>query len=152
MRSLLKLLFAVIAAITKSPPLPRLIQHNLHPFMKRCYGKVVAGGGRTPRLGLAIARLAVVLLILTAVTATAVVAQTGPPDMGFVLAYTFVGTTLVEKRQEFAAKQRELAEVMELAKDGRVYNLSRKSVLEKLGAVDDADALSKVKARNVELD
>jgi HK97 family phage major capsid protein len=61
-------------------------------------------------------------------------------------------TPLVEQRQEFAAKQRELAEVMELAKDGKIFDLSRKSVLEKLGAVDAADALSKVKARNVELD
>lgn len=62
------------------------------------------------------------------------------------------GTPLVEQRQEFAAKQRELAEVMELAKDGKVYDLSRKSVLERLGAVDAADALAKVKSRNVELD
>jgi HK97 family phage major capsid protein len=35
------------------PPLPRLIKHNLHPFMRRCYGKVLAGGGRTSRLSFA---------------------------------------------------------------------------------------------------
>lgn len=59
---------------------------------------------------------------------------------------------LVEKRQEFAAKQRQLGEVFELAKDGAVYDFSRKNVLEKLGAVDSADAVAKVKQRNIELE
>jgi HK97 family phage major capsid protein len=61
-------------------------------------------------------------------------------------------SVLIEQRQEFAAEQRELAEIMELAKDGRVFDLSRKSVLDRLGATDQADALAKVKARNVKLD
>jgi hypothetical protein len=59
---------------------------------------------------------------------------------------------LVEKRQQLAAKQRELAEAFDLAKDGTAYDFSRKSALEKLGAIDSADAVAKVKARNVELD
>src|SRR4051812_13290939 len=60
-------------------------------------------------------------------------------------------TALVEQRQKFAAKQKEMGEVFELAKDGSVYDLSRKSVLEKLGAVDSTDAAAKIKQRNVEL-
>lgn len=59
---------------------------------------------------------------------------------------------LVEKRQQFAAKQKELAEAFEIAKDGNVYDFSRKAALEKLGAVDSSDAVAKVKARNIELE
>lgn len=59
---------------------------------------------------------------------------------------------LVEQREEFATKQRELAEIMDLAKDGKVFDLSRKTVLERLGAKDATDALQKIKQRNVELD
>lgn len=58
--------------------------------------------------------------------------------------------SLVEKRNQFQAKQKELGEVFEAA--GREMDFSRKSVLEKLGAVDSTDAVAKVKARNVELD
>jgi len=59
---------------------------------------------------------------------------------------------LVEKRQQFAAKQKELGEVMSMAKDGSTYDMSRKNVLEKLGASDSADAVAKIKERNRELD
>jgi len=59
---------------------------------------------------------------------------------------------LVEKRQEFATKQKDLAEVFEMAKDGDRFDFSRRSVLERLGASNTADALDKVKARNLELD
>lgn len=59
---------------------------------------------------------------------------------------------LVEKREKFAAKQKELGEVFQMAKDGDVYDFSRKNVLEKLGATDSTDAVDKVKKRNVELD
>jgi HK97 family phage major capsid protein len=57
---------------------------------------------------------------------------------------------LVEKRQEFAAKQAKLGKAFELA--GSDVDTSRKSVLEHLGAVDSADAVSKMKAMSVELD
>lgn len=57
---------------------------------------------------------------------------------------------LVEKREKFAAKQRELGEVFELA--GPEIDFSNAKVLEKLGASDSADAVEKVKARNRELD
>ena len=60
---------------------------------------------------------------------------------------------LVEKRQQFQAKQKELGEVFTLAKaEGGVYDLNRPEVLKKLGASDSADAIQKVKHRNVELD
>jgi HK97 family phage major capsid protein len=59
---------------------------------------------------------------------------------------------LIEKRQQFATKQKELADAFELAQDGSQYDFSRKPVLEKLGATDSTDAAAKVKARNVELD
>jgi HK97 family phage major capsid protein len=57
---------------------------------------------------------------------------------------------LVEKRQEFAAKQKHLAEAFALAGSDR--DVSRKSVLEHLGAVDSTDAVAKIKKLNVELD
>lgn len=59
---------------------------------------------------------------------------------------------LVEKRQQFQAKQKELGEVFTLAKDGETYDFNRPAVLEKLGAPNSKDAIEKVKARNVELD
>jgi HK97 family phage major capsid protein len=61
-------------------------------------------------------------------------------------------TALVEQRAQFAAKQKELGDVMAMAKDGAAYDLGRKTVLEALGASDAADALDKVKARNRELE
>lgn len=63
-----------------------------------------------------------------------------------------VSNALVEKRQQFAAKQKELAEAFEIAKDGNVYDFSRKAALEKLGATDSTDAVAKIKARNIELE
>jgi 3D (Asp-Asp-Asp) domain-containing protein len=59
---------------------------------------------------------------------------------------------VVETRQKFEAKQKELSEVLTLAADGNAFDLGRKVVLEKLGAVDANDALAKIKGRNVELD
>lgn len=59
---------------------------------------------------------------------------------------------VVEKRHIFVAKQKELTDTFELARDGDRFDFGRKGVLDKLGATDAADALSKVKARNVELD
>lgn len=61
-------------------------------------------------------------------------------------------TAVVEKRERFLAKQEELRKAMEMAKDGKVFDLSRKNVLEALGATDASDALDKVKARNRELE
>ncbi len=55
---------------------------------------------------------------------------------------------LVEKREAFAAKQRAIGEVMELA--GKDLDFSRKPVLEKLGASDAADATQKFKSWNRE--
>lgn len=53
-------------------------------------------------------------------------------------------TALVEQREQLAAKQKDLMEVMELA--GKDLDFSRKGVLEKLGATDAADATHKFKA------
>ena len=57
---------------------------------------------------------------------------------------------VVEARQKFQAKQKELGEVFEAA--GSDLDFSRKAVLEKLGATDSTDAVGKVKARNIELE
>jgi hypothetical protein len=51
---------------------------------------------------------------------------------------------LVEKRQEFAAKQKMMGEVYELA--GRDLDFSRATVLERLGAKDSTDAVEKVQS------
>jgi HK97 family phage major capsid protein len=53
-------------------------------------------------------------------------------------------TPLVEQREQLAAKQKDLMEVMQLA--GQDLDFSRKPVLEKLGASDAADATHKFKA------
>jgi HK97 family phage major capsid protein len=57
-------------------------------------------------------------------------------------------TALVEKREAFAAKQKALGEVLELA--GNDLDFSRKPVLEKLGATDAAHATVKFKEWNKE--
>lgn len=61
-------------------------------------------------------------------------------------------TAIQEKREIFHAKQDELIEVFKLAKDGNRYDFSRKTVLEKLHATDQHDAMQKVRARNKELE
>ncbi len=61
-------------------------------------------------------------------------------------------TAIQEKRDHFHAKQDELAEVFKLARDGNAYDFSRKTVLEKLKATDQHDAMGKVRARNKELE
>ncbi len=53
-------------------------------------------------------------------------------------------TALVEHREQLAAKQKDLLEVMELA--GKDLDFSRAPVMEKLGATDAADATTKFKA------
>lgn len=57
-------------------------------------------------------------------------------------------TALVEQRNQLAAKQKDLMEVMELA--GADLDFSRKGVLEKLGASDADDATDKFQARTRE--
>jgi hypothetical protein len=57
-----------------------------------------------------------------------------------------------ETRERFRAKQDELAQVLEVAKDGDRYDFARKGVLEKLEVKDKASALERVKAMNVEID
>jgi HK97 family phage major capsid protein len=63
-----------------------------------------------------------------------------------------VTTVVEEARGQFQTKQKHLADVMELAKDGQRFDFSRKSVLEKLGVADRAGALDKVKELNREID
>lgn len=57
-------------------------------------------------------------------------------------------TALVEQREQFAAKQKDISEVLELA--GKDLDFSRADVLKKLGASDAADATHKFKAWNRE--
>jgi HK97 family phage major capsid protein len=57
-----------------------------------------------------------------------------------------------ETRERFRAKQDELAQVLEVAKDGDRYDFAKKGVLEKLEVKDKASALERVKAMNVEID
>ena len=71
---------------------------------------------------------------------------------GLAVAGETVSNAVVEKRQQFETKQKELGEIMSAAADGNAFDLTRKVVLERLGATDAADALAKIKARNVELD
>jgi HK97 family phage major capsid protein len=58
---------------------------------------------------------------------------------------------LVEQREQFHTKQAELMSIMDEAKDGAGFDLSRAKVLERLGARDATDAVAKVKERNREL-
>lgn len=60
-----------------------------------------------------------------------------------------VSNALIEKRNKFTAKQKELAEVFDLAGPDRDF--SKKDILEKLGAADLEDVAIKVKQRNDEL-
>jgi HK97 family phage major capsid protein len=62
-----------------------------------------------------------------------------------------VSNELAEKRERFFAKQADLAEVMKLASDGDKVNLSRSTVLKKLGATDSPSAAEKIKEWDSEL-
>jgi HK97 family phage major capsid protein len=57
-------------------------------------------------------------------------------------------TALVEQREQFAAKQKDISDVLELA--GKDLDFSRADVLKKLGATDAADATHKFKSWNRE--
>ncbi|MGE4163875.1 MAG: phage major capsid protein [Vicinamibacterales bacterium] len=59
---------------------------------------------------------------------------------------------LVEQREQFHSKQAELAKILEEAKDGQAFDLGRAKVMELLGAKDAAEAATKLKERNRELD
>lgn len=146
MKRLLNAVLAVLLTLFKSPPLPRVIKHNLHPFMKRCYGKVVAGGGAFPTLQ-AVGAAVVVLAIFAA--AAFAMAHGHAPDP-LLVAAAFAGSTevAVEQRETLKAKQAVLLEVVELA--GRDLDFSRKPVLEKLGAKDADEANEKFRTLNRE--
>jgi len=59
---------------------------------------------------------------------------------------------LAEKREKFAAKQAEMASILKLAGDGTdVFNLSRPTVLKKLGATDSTHAAEKLREFDAEL-
>jgi HK97 family phage major capsid protein len=59
---------------------------------------------------------------------------------------------LAEKREQFAAKQTEMASVLKVAGDGTdVFNLSRQAVLKKLGVADSAAAADKIREMDAEL-
>jgi HK97 family phage major capsid protein len=59
---------------------------------------------------------------------------------------------LAEKREQFAAKQTEMASVLKVAGDGTdVFNLSRAAVLKKLGVADSAAAADKIREMDAEL-
>jgi HK97 family phage major capsid protein len=59
---------------------------------------------------------------------------------------------LAEKREQFAAKQTEMASVLKIAGDGTdVFNLSRAAVLKKLGVADSAAAADKIREMDAEL-
>jgi len=59
---------------------------------------------------------------------------------------------VAEQREKFAAKQSEMASILKLAGEGTDhFNLSRPTVLKKLGATDSADAAEKLRSLDAEL-
>lgn len=63
-----------------------------------------------------------------------------------------VSNDVAEKRERFAAKQAEMASIMKLAGEGTdVFNLSRPTVLKKLGVADSAAAAEKIQEMDAEL-
>lgn len=121
--------------------------------------RAASAGSAVPSLSTLAFALALALMVpLLVLWTLALLAGHGPllatadhPVLGMAFAGT-VSNALVEKRQEFAAKQKELAEAFEIAKDGAVYDFSRKAALDKLGATDSSDAVAKIKSRNIELE
>ncbi len=63
-----------------------------------------------------------------------------------------VSNDLAEKREQFFAKQAEMASIMKLAGEGTdVFNLSRPTVLKKLGVADSTAAAEKIRELDAEL-
>jgi HK97 family phage major capsid protein len=76
LRRVVHWLFAMLAVLVpKAPALPRVIRFNLHPFMKRCYGKVLAGGSNAPSF--AAVAVAALVTIIGAVLLTPLAAAGG---------------------------------------------------------------------------
>src|SRR5688572_3593211 len=93
--------------------------------------------------------LAILGLMAAFVAPEATVVNIDPSVLGLAIAGT-LGNHLAEKKEEFAAKQKKLADAFAAAGPDREF--SRKSVLDLLGAVDEPDAVRKTMALNVELD
>ena len=92
--------------------------------------------------------LAVLLLALVVAWSLAHPSAVGHMAFGIGAIPVMGQTSLVERREELQAKQKTAVEVLDLA--GKDIDLSRKPVLEKLGATDAADALVKFQALNKE--
>lgn len=113
--------------IPETPPLPRLIKHNLHPWMKRGYGKLVAGGSGAPSF--AVLAVALVAALITSVMvagadglmfATATAVATRQADLDKILEEAgklqakYEGKKWDKKdRERFEALCREGAEITE---------------------------------------
>jgi hypothetical protein len=104
--------------------------------------------------GIAVFLLAIVFRPLVMLLVLALLLHMPPHGLsiaGLGVLGTMESNAIVEKRNEFQAKQKEIADVFDLAKDGDRYDFTRAKVLEKLGAKDEGDALAKVRGRNDEL-
>jgi HK97 family phage major capsid protein len=133
----------------------------LTPLMRRNGRQIVlpsVGGHAQPGtifgalFGLAVSPLVLALLAFAFAVAWSMAHPAGlhgALGIGGLGAFSFMGPTeLVERREELQSKQKTAVEVLELA--GKDIDLSRKPVLEKLGATDAADALVKFQALNKE--
>jgi hypothetical protein len=109
--------------------------------------------------------LALFLLIPLALVAIAAIALVAHPvallaagKMSPLVGLAFAGQTevvsnkLTEKREELAAKQKFLGDLFAMAKNAAgEFDLSRRDVLEKLGAKDSTEAAEKVQAKGREV-
>jgi HK97 family phage major capsid protein len=143
------LLVALCSIVPTRAALPRVIRHNLHPLMKRCYGKVVAGGDSGGSFSLpAAASVAYVAILVVGVTAFALHAAP-PPDAMQAMALAAGSTKLVELRNKLDEKRKSLADVWAAA--GAENDFNRKEVLDLLGVKDSAAAVAKVRELDKEI-
>jgi HK97 family phage major capsid protein len=133
-----------------------IVLRKLNGVLTACYQRTtkVQGAGPAPSLLAGIvAFLAVLIRPMLALLAIAALLHFSPHGDHQTLMMASVSPALVAKRAQLQEKQKQIFEVLQLAKtETGVYDTSRKSVLEKLGAVDSPDAVAKFKSLNVELD
>lgn len=129
-RSLVHMLVGALGALlTKQPPLPRIIKYNLHPFMKRAYGKVLAGGRGLSLRTLAVPALRVAVVLATLGAGAALLTHYGGDGAGVVLAIG-LGAVVIPQLQEQRAQAVERMEEIVATAEQENRDLSEAEIAE----------------------
>lgn len=151
MRDFFLRLMATLAAAfapLEPPTLPRVVKVNEHAFMKRQYGKVVAGGSGGSGLGRLLTRVAYTAAVLTLVVGGALlVSHIAGADSGTLLAMPGL-VAAKELRAERANLHEQYQAVLDTASgENRELNAEDREALDR---IDERDAALKADIERIE--